>query len=254
MLHGALAGARLTASDFRVPQLAAVDLTGWSVIEATSRGKHLLLRLAGGAADRRLTLHSHLRMDGAWRAYRPGARWSGGPARPIRVVLGTPDAVAVGYHLHELALVPTGQEAALVGHLGPDLLGPDWDEPEAVRRLCTQPEREIGDALLDQRNLAGIGNIYRAECLYLSGVSPWTRVAHVPDLGAVVRTARRLLLANRDHPWQVTTGVNGRGRQHWVFARSGRPCRACGTAIRSGRQGQPPYDRVTYWCPRCQPP
>jgi endonuclease-8 len=106
---------------------------------------------------------------------------------------------------------------------------------------------------LDQRNLAGLGNLYKAECLYLSGVSPWTRVAEAPDLAAVVRTARALLLANRDHPWQVTTGVNRRGQEHWVFQRSGQPCRRCGTAIRSRRQGQPPHDRVTYWCPHCQP-
>jgi endonuclease VIII len=119
--------------------------------------------------------------------------------------------------------------------------------------LSAQPGREIGQALLDQRNLAGIGNLYQAECLFLSRESPWSHVVDVPDLHAVVRTAHRLLQTNREHPWQVTTGVNRRGREHWVYDRSGRPCRRCGSAVRSASQGQPPYDRVTYWCPVCQP-
>lgn len=155
VLDRALAGARLTGSDFRVPQLAATDLTGWTVRESASRGKHLLLRLTAPAAAQ-WTLHSHLRMDGVWRAYTPGERWTARPAHLIRVVLHSPGAVAVGYHLHELALVPTAEEGSLVGHLGPDLLGPDWDADEAVRRLVAEPERTIGEALLDQRNLAGV--------------------------------------------------------------------------------------------------
>ncbi|SCG35993.1 DNA-formamidopyrimidine glycosylase family protein [Micromonospora inositola] len=172
VLQRALAGARLTGSDFRVPQLAATDLTGWTVRESASRGKHLLLRLtAAGASSadgtasagqpgggRDWTLHSHLRMDGAWRAYAPGERWAARPAHLIRVVLRSAGAVAVGYHLHELALVPTDQEESLVGHLGPDLLGPDWDPAEAVRRLAAQPDATIGEALLDRRNVAGVGS------------------------------------------------------------------------------------------------
>ncbi len=182
-LHRALAGGELTASDFRVPQLATTRLTGWRVLESASRGKHLLLRLRDPAgADR--TLHSHLRMDGAWRAYAPGERWAARPAHLIRVVLRTADAVAVGYHLHDLTLVPTAREKELVGHLGPDLLGADWDPAEAVRRLAAHPDTEIAEALLDQRNLAGIGNLYKSEVLFLRGVSPWTPVRAVPDLPA----------------------------------------------------------------------
>ncbi|WP_446213240.1 zinc finger domain-containing protein [Micromonospora sp. IBSANI012] len=251
VLHRALAGAALTGSDFRVPQLATSDLTGWTVRESASRGKHLLLRLAApeGRSDvRHWTLHSHLRMDGAWRAYAPGERWGARPAHLIRVVLRAPSAVAVGYHLHELALLPTAEEESLVGHLGPDLLGPDWDAPEAVRRLAAHPEATIGEALLDQRNLAGVGNLYKCEVLFLRGVSPWTPVGAVPDLAGTVALAQRLLAANRGRWTQSTTGSLHRGGTSYVYGRRAQPCRRCGTAIRKEELGE----RVTYWCPRCQ--
>jgi endonuclease-8 len=247
-LHDALCGEVLTRADFRVPKLATADLAGRSVREVVARGKHILMRVEGG-----LTFHSHLRMDGSWRLVR-GARLPGnGPPHQIRVILRSTRHTAVGYRLHDLAVVATDDEQALVGHLGPDTLGPDWDEADAVRRLLQQPGREIGDALLDQRNLAGIGNLYKAETLFLSGISPWALVGAVPDLVGVVRRAQRLLRANRDRWEQVTTGVNRRGEQLWVFERRGEPCRRCGTPIRMDMQGQPPYDRMTYWCPACQP-
>ncbi|SCL48620.1 zinc finger domain-containing protein [Micromonospora peucetia] len=268
VLHRALAGTRLTGSDFRVPQLATTDLAGWTVRESASRGKHLLLRLTaptddtappadaarpdeatrtGGGA--RWTLHSHLRMDGAWRAYAPGERWTARPAHLIRVVLHGDRAVAVGYHLHELTLVPTTEEESLVGHLGPDLLGADWDPAEAVRRLAAHPDATISEALLDQRNLAGVGNLYRCEVLFLRGVSPWTPVRAVPDLGGAVALAQRLLAANRGRWTQSTTGSLRRGQTSYVYGRRAQPCRRCGTAIRKEELGE----RVTYWCPVCQP-
>ncbi|MFI6330858.1 DNA-formamidopyrimidine glycosylase family protein [Micromonospora chersina] len=251
VLQRALAGARLTGSDFRVPQLAATDLTGWTVRESASRGKHLLLRLTSPAdqGGRDWTLHSHLRMDGAWRAYAPGERWAARPAHLIRVVLRSPGAVAVGYHLHELALIPTAEEESLVGHLGPDLLGPDWDADEAVRRLAAHPDETIGEALLDQRNLAGVGNLYKCEVLFLRGVSPWTPVGAVPDLAGTVGLAQRLLAANRGRWTQSTTGSLHRGQTSYVYGRRAQPCRRCGTAIRKEELGE----RVTYWCPACQP-
>ena len=238
---------RSPASDFRVPQLATTDLTGATVQESASRGKHLLLRLVGPADERR-TLHSHLRMDGAWRAYAPGERWTARPAHLIRVVLRTDQAVAVGYHLHELALIPTAEEEILLGRLGPDLLGPDWDPAEAVRRLAAQPTTSIAEALLDQRNLAGIGNLYKCELLFLRGISPWTPVAEVPDLPTMVRLAQRLLAANRGRWTQSSTGSLRRGETSYVYGRRGQPCRRCGAPIRKEEQGE----RVTYWCPTCQ--
>jgi endonuclease VIII len=246
----ALTGQSIEKSDFRVPRLAAADLSGWTVVESASRGKHLLLRLStpDGAG---YTLHSHLRMDGAWRIFAPGERWRGRPAHLIRVALHTRAAVAVGYHLHELAIVPTADERRLVGHLGPDLLGADWDPAEAVRRLRARPDRAIADALLDQRNLAGIGNLYKAETLFLRGLSPWTQVSEVDDLDAVVALAQRLLSSNQGRWTQATTGSTRRGEERWVFERAGSPCRRCGTTIRRATDGD--HDRITYWCPTCQP-
>jgi endonuclease-8 len=246
-LHQAFAGDVLTQSDFRVPQLATVDLAGRAVNEIHSRGKHILMRVDGD-----LTVHSHLRLDGSWRLGR-GQIPKSGAAYQIRAILRTAGWVAAGYRVHDLALVPTDQEDTLVGHLGPDLLGPDWDPEEAVRRITTTPDREIGDALLDQRNLAGIGNIYKAEVLFLSGLSPWTVVADITDLAGVVRRAQRLLQANRDRPEIVTTGINRSGQQRWVYDRRGEPCRRCGTPVQMAKQGGPQYERATYWCPVCQP-
>jgi endonuclease-8 len=246
-LHQALAGKQLTRSDFRVPQLAATDLTGWTVVESASRGKHLLLRLENG--DRRLTLHSHLRMDGSWRVFASGTRWTGGPAHLIRIALHTNENVAVGYHLHEVELIPTGQEPTRLGHLGPDLLGPDWDPAEAARRLAAHPDQAIAEALLDQRNLAGIGNLYKCEVLFLRGLSPWQRVSTVDDLPATVALAHRLLNANKGRWTQSTTGSLHRGQTTYVYSRRAQPCRRCATPVEKAEQG----DRVTYWCPRCQP-
>jgi endonuclease-8 len=179
-LHDALAGRQLTSTDFRVPLLATVDLSGRRVLEVVSRGKHLLSRV-----EPDLTLHTHFKMDGAWHLYRPGNRWRGGPAWQVRVVLTTAEWQAVGYRLAVVELLPTADEERVVGHLGPDLLRQDWTEmdvAEAVRRLASEPDREIGTALLDQRNLAGIGNLYKTELLFLQAENPWTPVTQVSDL------------------------------------------------------------------------
>ena len=170
-LHTALAGRVLTRSDLRVPRFATADLTGRPVLDVTPRGKHLLTRIDGG-----LTLHSHLRMDGSWQVYAPGEHWRGGPSHQIRAILGNAEAVAVGYRLPVLALIRTADESDVVGHLGPDLLGPDWDPQEAERRLTADPARPLGEALLDQRNLAGIGNVYKSELAFLATVH---RVHHL---------------------------------------------------------------------------
>ncbi|MFG2060001.1 DNA-formamidopyrimidine glycosylase family protein [Micromonospora sp. NPDC048871] len=249
LLARTLTGARLTGSDFRVPRLATTDLTDWRVTDCASRGKHLLLRLAEPTGGAPWTLHSHLRMDGTWRVYAPGQRWTARPTHLIRVVLTTATATAVGYHLHEVTLVPTAEEHRLVGHLGPDLLGPDWDPAEAVRRLADRPAESIAEALLDQRNLAGVGNLYKCELLFLRGVNPRTRVEAVPDLPGLVALAHDLLAANRGRWTQSTTGSLRRGKTSYVYGRRAQPCRRCGTAIRKEELGE----RVTYWCPRCQP-
>jgi endonuclease-8 len=248
ILRDALTGEPVTATDFRVPQLATADLTGRTVLTVAPRGKHILLRTDDG-----LSLHSHLRMDGKWRVGAGAKRPRGGPPDAIRVVLTTDEHIAIGYRVHDVAIVRTDEEDKLVGHLGPDLLGPDWDETEAVRRLEAQPTRTIGEALLDQRNLAGVGNLYKAEVCFLSGLHPWTKVEDVKDLPAVVRRAKALLNANKTRWVQATTGSLHKGQELYVFERPRLPCRRCGTPIAVAMQGDPPYDRLTYWCPACQP-
>jgi endonuclease-8 len=245
-LHDALAGRVLTRSDFRVPRYAATDLAGRSVSEAASRGKHLLIRVDGG-----VTVHTHLKMDGWWRIRRAG----GYPPRDhrVRLVLANEAWQAVGYLLGVVEVIPAAAERRALGHLGPDLLGPDWDAGEAVRRLGAAPQRPVAEALLDQRNLAGIGNLYQAETLFLRGVSPWAPAGQVPDLPGLVELARRLLDANKARIGQVTTGKPGRGQETYVYGRAGLPCRRCGTIVRTTRYGPAGEQRVTYWCPTCQP-
>jgi DNA-formamidopyrimidine glycosylase len=244
-LDAALTGRVLMRSDFRVPRFATTDLRGRTVTETVSRGKHLLTRVDGG-----LTVHTHLRMDGSWQI-RKASGYAPRDHR-IRLVLGNDSVDALGYQLGVVEVLPTAAEARAVGHLGPDLLGPDWDAVEAERRLRAAPERPVGEAVLDQRNLAGIGNIYKSEVLFLRGLDPWRAVGTVDDLEALVQLARKLLDANKDRAGQITTTGNpARGQETWVYGRSGRPCRRCGTPVRAARQADP-EDRVTYWCPHCQ--
>jgi formamidopyrimidine-DNA glycosylase len=246
-MHAALAGQRLVATDFRVPRFATADLSGQVVREVAARGKHLLLRTDAGT-----TLHTHFKMEGAWHLYRPGERWRG-PDFQVRAVLRTEPWVAVGFRLAICELLPTASEHEVVGHLGPDVLGPDWDPAEAVRRLRADPDRAIGTALLDQRAIAGPGNVYKSEVCFLRGVDPWTPVGEVEDLEGMVDLMKRLMEANRTTGSQITTGDTRPGRTHWVAARTGKPCRRCGTPIGKADQPSDDGDRVTYWCPTCQP-
>ncbi len=253
-LHKALAGRELTTSDFRVPTLATADLRGRGVSEVLARGKHILTRIDAAGDSPALTLHSHLRMDGSYYLSAVGnPRPRRHPDHMIRVLLGNDEWLATGYRIHDLTLVAREREGEFVDHLGPDLLGPDWDVHRAVANLRREPDLTIGEALLDQRNLAGVGNMYKAEVLFMTRVHPWTRVDEVADLDAVVEMSRRVLLMNRDHPEQSTTGYTQRGREHWVYERGGQPCLRCRTRIQRREQGVPPRQRGTYWCPSCQP-
>ena len=245
-LHDALAGRVLVRSDFRVPRYATTDLTGRTVTETVSRGKHLLTRVDGD-----VTVHTHLKMDGSWRIGR-ATGYPQGDHR-IRLVLANEQWQAVGFLLGVVEVIRTSREEAALGHLGPDLLDPAFDADEAVRRLQSEPNRTIGEALLDQRNLAGIGTIYRAETLFLRGVSPWRPVGEIDDLRGLVQLAQRLLDANRSRAGTVTTGNPARGAQLWVYGRAGQPCRRCGTPIRRGELGPALEERVAVWCPGCQP-
>jgi len=246
LLDRSLSGRVLTTSDFRVPQHANADLRGQRVLETVSRGKHLLTRTDAGQ-----TLHTHLKMEGAWRVFRPGEKWRR-PAHQARVVLGADEVTAVGFSLGIVELIETAHEDEVVGHLGPDLLGPDWDEAEAVRRLTRDPAAELTACLLDQRNLAGIGTMYAAELCFTSGQHPLARIGEV-DVPRLVRRAKQMLELNKERAIQSTTGDLRQRERMWVYRRDKSPCRRCGTPIRVAQRGDPGRERAMYWCPRCQP-
>lgn len=237
-LHTALSGITLTRCDIRVPRYATVDLSGCRVDEVSCRGKHLFIR-AGSAS-----IHSHLGMDGAWRL--GAARVA--PHR-IRAALAGPGVRATGIDLSVLEVLNRDDEPAAVAHLGPDLLGTDWDPDRAAANLVADPDAPLAAALLDQRNLAGIGNVYANELCFIIGVAPDAPVSAVRDPHRLVSRARQMLSANLTRTIRTTTGDTHRGRELWVYGRAGQPCRRCGSRVlRSGA----PAARASFWCPSCQ--
>lgn len=240
-LDRALAGTTLTRTDFRVPAIATADLSGRPVLGTLTHGKHLLTRIGQD-----WTLHTHLRMDGSWVALRPGQRWPR-PAHTARVVLATDGAEAVGFLLGVVELLPRTAERQALSHLGPDLLGEQWDdaaESEAVRRLLTHPDETVFDALRDQTSLAGIGTIWAAETCFAMGVHPTTPVAQVKNLTRMVRVARLKLEQSIGSRGPAPMAVYGRGRA---------ACRRCGTPVQRIQLGGDARPRWAYLCPSCQP-
>lgn len=250
-LDAGLTGRRITAAELRVPAHATADLTGRVVLGHETHGKHLLTRLSDD-----LTLHTHLRMTGSWTVTGPGKRLPRRLDPEVRVLL----AVDTGHTAHGLALpvvdlVRTSREQDVIGHLGPDPLRPDWDADAAVTALRRDPSRPLAEALLDQRLIAGLGNLWANELCFLRGHSPWTPIGEV-DVERLVTLASQALRHSATSPgaMQVTTGSTRRGEQHWVSGRAGRPCLRCGTVVRvvaAGATGG--QSRRTWWCPTCQP-
>ncbi|MFV0457227.1 MAG: DNA-formamidopyrimidine glycosylase family protein [Actinomycetales bacterium] len=239
-LERALSGHELVAAELRWPSLAGVRITGRMVVETVSRGKHLLTRLDRDGDRPALTLHSHLRMDGQWRTWATGNRRLPGPTTPARAILVTSTFTAVGLKLGMLDLVPTTAEDRLVGHLGPDVLGQDWDPGEALRRLRGEPDRPVADALLDQHLLAGLGTYWASEALHLQGIAVHRPTGQGGDeLDALVHRLPSLLQVPRRPPARV-------------YGRRDLPCQRCGARIRTTRLGPPERDRQFYWCPGCQ--
>ncbi|WP_380159058.1 DNA-formamidopyrimidine glycosylase family protein [Kineococcus sp. R86509] len=259
-LDAQLSGHRLTSADLRVPRFATLDLTGAVVLGTVSRGKHLLTRfdVGGSSLTGPTTLHTHLRMDGEWSVLGPGKRLPQRLLPDVRVRLSTEGPTALALRMPVVEVLPTDQEASVVGHLGPDLLDaatPVEDRVRvAVENLRRRPERGLKAALLDQRNLAGIGNLWADELCYLRGHDPWTPAGTV-DLERIVRLAVKLLTfsVSPTGAMQVTTGDTRPGHRHWVSGRAGAPCRRCGTpiAVRAEVPGDP-EQRRTWWCPSCQ--
>ncbi len=250
-LEPALRGQKLLRGELRVPAHPTHHQTGRTVLELATHGKHLLTRLDGG-----WTLHTHLKMDGSWTVVRAGRSLPRALLPDVRVLLGPANGSTVyGLSMPVVELVRTADEEGVTGHLGPDPLRTDWDASEAVARLAGDPRRGLAAALLDQRNLAGLGNLWANEICFLHGYSPWTPIADV-DVPATVALAVRVLRHSALVPgaYQVTTGRSRRGQDHWVSGRAGEPCRRCSTTIRVVAEVPgDPERRRTWWCPRCQP-
>lgn len=248
-----LTGRLVTRTQLRVPRYATVRFDGAELTRLLPYGKHLFMRF-----DHQI-LHTHLKMEGTWSVHRKGVRWRK-PGHKARVVLQFEDDIElVGFELGFVRVFDAREYSERIAHLGPDVLAEEWDIEEARRRIVARPERPIGTALLDQRNLAGVGNEYRMEICFLAGVHPATPVAKV-DIDKVLRITRRLMWANRRSPIRVTTGVRRAGENSYVFGRNHRPCRRCGTLIVKGVLGGPDQggdpdelERIIWWCPHCQP-
>jgi endonuclease-8 len=206
-----------------------------------ARGKHLLLGFEGG-----LVIHSHLRMTGSWAVYRAGQRWRRSPRRAWLVIrAGEHEVVQFDGPVLELLTAPRARSDQRLAGLGPDILAAEFDCARFLGRLREDdPTRPIGDALLDQHTIAGIGNLWKAEACFAAALDPWRATGGVTDAEAVAvvsEARKRMRQSARD-------GFEARPR--CVYDRAGRPCQRCGTPIRARGQGED--NRVTYWCPGCQ--
>lgn len=247
-LHDALAGRTLAGVDLpRRPR--PWPAIGATVTTVSARGKHLLVTTDDG-----LTVHTHQRMTGSWHLYRPGERWRKAPRSAV-VRLEVPGRVAVCFAAPVVEVLRTDalDRHPTLSRLGPDLCLPDPDLDEVLARLrrYATDRRSIGEALLDQRISAGIGNVYRCDVLFLHGLHPATPVDDLADGTArsLFATAARLLRANLRTADRTTTG--GPPGTLWVHGRGGHPCRRCGLPVAVEHLGEPA--RVVYRCPRCQP-
>lgn len=238
-LREALEGRTLTRCDVRVPRFATVDLSGEKVDEVISRGKHLFIRVGDAS------IHSHLKMDGAWLV---GGQIRRVQPHKVRIILETADSRVAGVDLGVLEILERGRDMDAVAHLGPDLLGDDWEPRTAAVNLVADPDRPLAETLLDQRVMAGVGNVYANELCFVLGRLPTSPVSNVKDPLRVVQRARDMLWLNRSRLNRVTTGDTRPGRDLWVYGRAGNACRRCGTIVEMDGSG----DRVVYWCPNCQ--
>jgi endonuclease VIII len=261
-LHRALAGKPVVRFESVFPHLTRVHedapITGRTVEEVRAAGKHLLMHFSGG-----LVLRTHMRMNGSWHIYRPGEKWQRS-RRSMRILIGTADFEAIAFDI-QVAEWLQGKEIERqedLRRIGPDLLGKTFDQAEAARRIRARDASEIADVLLNQRVVAGIGNVYKSEVLFACGVNPFTPVASVTDaeIECLLTTARKFLQANVTEDlapmttytgFRRTTGRVNLKERLWVYGRAGDPCRKCATPVSLRPQGRDA--RLTYWCSRCQP-
>ena len=237
-------GERCTRCVTRDPRLVGVDLSGAAITAVDAIGKHLLIRFDNGT-----TLHSHLRMDGSWIVGPQASE----PEWRRRIELWMETGRLTGVDLPVLELIDTSREAAVVGHLGPDLCAaglPDLDE--VVARLQHDPSAALATALLDQRNVAGFGNVYAIEVPFIAGISPNQPVGTIADLQSLVGIGTALIRANAEQGPQNTTGRKLTTADHWIYAKRGRPCPLCGTTLDGWDERDSPWRRASVWCPSCQ--
>lgn len=254
-----LAGRVVTNARARLPGPQISRIVGQKIDAVDAAGKNLLIRFDGG-----LELRTHLGLHGSWHRYRPGETWRRPPSRAA-LVLEVPGAVAVCFDAPVVELFERRAEVVhpTISMLGPDLLAENYDHVEALRRLRepTRAETAIGEAILDQRAVAGVGNVYKSEVLFMERVDPFARLGSLDEetLQRVLSTAREQLQANaasnapagRSTTVDLRTGKRLAPSRLWVYDRAGRPCHRCGTLISSEAQGSE-LPRTTYWCPSCQ--
>lgn len=263
-----MTGRTVTHTDIRVPRFATATLNGQQVQRVWPYGKHLFMQIGD------TIVHTHLKMEGVWAIHKAGSRWRK-PGYTARIVLrftpqhpGGAEIEIVGHELGFVRLYPAGEYQRVISDLGPDILDPAWLEEglaECVRRIMKRPERALGAALLDQSNVAGIGNEYRAEILFLLGWHPAIPVGEVGTAGVerALRLSRRVMWENRLEPVRIFTGDKRPGMGTYVFGRANKACRRCGHAIRKGTLGGKfaggdanldvaELERVIWWCPSCQ--
>jgi len=259
-MQRALAGRVVTRFESVYPSLNRIaddrPIVGRTIESVSARGKHLLIAFSGD-----LVLRTHMRMNGSWHLYRTGIKWQR-PARDMRVLVAAGDIEAVGFNVPVAELLTARDLArhAQLNALGPDLLDPAFDAAEAARRIRARGRDAIGDVLLNQRVLAGIGNVFKSEILFLAGIEPFTPVAALADadLERLVAISREQLAANVMTRSQTLSPSIGRrttrsldpNKKLWVYGRGGKPCRRCGGLILARKTGLDA--RLTYWCPRCQ--
>lgn len=253
-LHRALAGKIVTKFETQLPQLSRVDydtpLVGRTIEAVEAQGKWMSIRFSGD-----LTLLTHMLMSGSWHIYRSGERWKS-PGRDMRVAIYTDEFVAVCFRAQvaEFHTSETLRRHQSLRRLGPDVLAPAFDESTAVARLRARPSLDVGVAMLSQSIVAGVGNVFKSEVCFASGVNPFRKVESLTDdeMHLLVRNAREFLARNTDHGGpRRTTGRSDPAENLWVYKRAGAPCRKCGNSVLSRKQGLDA--RVTFWCPRCQP-
>jgi len=253
-LHAALAGKTVTRFETALAQLARVDdetpIAGRVIERVEAQGKNLLVHFSGD-----LHLRTHMRMNGSWHIYRPGERWRL-PRRDMRLAIETAEWVAVAFNVPVADFYDSRslERQEDLRRIGPDFIADAFDVNEAKRRIRERADMEIADVLLNQRVVSGIGNEFKSEILFMARVHPFARVADLSDeqLDAILSTARKVMRANvAKHSAARITNFSLDPRQtQYVYARGGKPCRKCGTAIEYAKQGRDV--RGTYWCPKCQ--